>query len=335
MKFIENSLIIMAFLTHIAMQGGTIPFDSVNVEEMSRIFYDSDKHCGLPQNLNRFCRYLIGGKFTESSDVIADVSGVLSHKKCPLSVSKYVLYGDHANTKDTYHLFWQKEKNSNRSDAIGELLKKKYGLLNLGDTMCLVPARWINGTFYVLHYPFDYFGMILSSEPSAYTFRKGVEKKHQRIYLGKSELQVTVITLKNALNYSNPNVSTVAIDATPLNAAAYRQKALQISQASLSLFARDVMWLCREEREAPKSEFSLLFHYDSQRRLYVDVLLPKELNEEERRRMDELQRAVALQPSGLFSSFFTIDGRVFPGMYVKATYERGRWRFEDYRFLNE
>ena len=71
--------------------------------------------------------------------------------------------------------------------------------------------------------------------------------------------------------------------------------------ASLTLFARDVMRLCREEREAPRSEFSLLFHYDSQRRLHVDVLLPKELNEEERRRMDELQRAVALQPPGLFS----------------------------------
>jgi hypothetical protein len=25
----------------------------------------------------------------------------------------------------------------------------------------------------------------------------------------------------------------------------------------------------------------------------------------------------------------------FPGMYVKATYERGRWRFEDYRFLEK
>lgn len=332
MKFIKNSLFVMAFLSHIAMQGGTIPFDSVSVEEMHQIFYCSGKLCGHSQKINRFSRYLIGGKFTEGSDVIADISGVLFHKKASLPVSRYVLYGDHANTKDAYHLFWQKE-NLNQCDAVGEFLAKKYGLLNLGDTMCLVPARWVNGTFYVLKYPFDYFGMILSSEPCAYSFRKGVEKRFQRISLGKPELQTRVKRQENESKKTNPQVAIVVMDASPPNLVVYRQEAWKVSQASLSLFAHDVMRLCREERDAPRSEFSLLFHYDSQRRLYVDVLLPKELNEEQQRLMGELQRAVSLQPPGLFSSFFTIDGRVFPGMYIKATYERGCWRFEDYRFL--
>ena len=335
MKFIKNSLIIMAFLTHIAMQGETIPFDSVSVEEMRQIFYGSERNCEHPQSLNRFSRYLLGGKFTDNNDVIADVCGVLPYKKYPMPVSStYVLYGDHANTKDAYQLFWQKEKNAKQNDAAGEFLAKKYGQLNLGDTLCLVPARWVNGTFYVLEYSFDYFGMVLSSDPCVYSFQKGVEKRYRKIDLGKSELKTRVRRLENKSKKTNPQIAIVVMDAPPLKVAAYRQKAWQVSQASLSLFSSDVMRLCREEREAPRSEFSLLFHYDSQRRLHVVVLLPKELNEEERRRMDELQRAVALQPPGLFSSFFTIDGRVFPGMYVKATYERGRWRFEDYRFLN-
>ena len=244
--------------------------------------------------------------------MIADVCGVLPYKKYPMPVSStYVLYGDHANTKDAYQLFWQKEKNAKQNDAAGEFLAKKYGQLNLGDTLCLVPARWVNGTFYVLEYSFDYFGMVLSSDPCVYSFQKGVEKRYRKIDLGKSELKTRVRRLENKSKKTNPQIAIVVMDAPPLKVAAYRQKAWQVSQASLSLFSSDVMRLCREEREAPRSEFSLLFHYDSQRRLHVDV-----------------------QPPGLFSSFFTIDGRVFPGMYVKATYERGRWRFEDYRFLN-
>jgi len=106
-----------------------------------------------------------------------------------------------------------------------------------------------------------------------------------------------------------------------------------------TLFGRDLNRVCTK---APKDYdyrhpkcYSLLFYFDSQQHVHVEVLLPKQLDDMDRLLLSNLQKAVESQPAKLFESHFTIDGKIFPGLYVKASYAGRGWNLFDYRTLDE
>ena len=307
--------------------------DSVSVTEMKSQFYEFiERHdTALDDRFHRILEAGLDGTYLNNRHLFIERN---SYKKDSLPPSVFLNYQNAVRPECVYWMRWRDTTTVKDVTKQKKLLERANDVFSVHDTVKLIPAKWISGQYFTLKYPFHYGTTIVSKQPVLYQIKKGVRKDVRFIRLGDSELSSTVSRLRKAYFYGNPDLGIERKDGKEISHEEWMKKEERESLASLTLFARDVMRLCREEREAPRSEFSLLFHYDSQRRLHVDVLLPKELNEEEQRRIDELQRAVALQPPGLFSSFFTIDGRVFPGMYVKATYERGRWRFEDYRFLS-
>jgi hypothetical protein len=105
------------------------------------------------------------------------------------------------------------------------------------------------------------------------------------------------------------------------------------------LFARDLNHVCCNAPEGYDYGhlkcYSLLFYFDAQQRVHVEVLLPKQLDEMDRFLLSDLQKAVESQPAELFGSHFTIDGKIFPGLYVKATYGGFKWNLFDYRTIEE
>ena len=314
----------------------SVKIDSVSVEEMRANFYQSDAFLVLNDSMHRYDKKPVSSG-QRSLTLFIEKEGQLHQLKQgkALPASFYRICGNPADRE--YYLSWVGVCDENAVDkdsTVRQFLKDTYGTFKYKEKVELVPAKWFSGALISMSNPFRYGGMILSENASIISFSEGCLSDNRFVPLGSSRLWLDVEEVRNAYTFGRQQGGVSDYRCSGLSPEEFWKEERRNINACLALFARDVMRLCREEREAPKSEFSLLFHYDSQRRLHVDVLLPKELNEEERRRMDELQRAVALQPPGLFSSFFTIDGRVFPGMYVKATYERGRWRFEDYRFLN-
>ena len=84
------------------------------------------------------------------------------------------------------------------------------------------------------------------------------------------------------------------------------------------------------EKKETVREFALLFYMDRGHKTYLRPLIPQEPDTEDRRLLADLSAALDEQPAGILNDFWTLDGRLFAGRYVKARCLLGRWQLEDY-----
>ena len=66
--------------------------------------------------------------------------------------------------------------------------------------------------------------------------------------------------------------------------------------------------------------FSLLCYIQNDGLLRISPLLPEQLSSDQQELIKQLQQAIHSLPAWSFDYLYTIDGRIFPGRYLKAYY---------------
>ena len=104
-------------------------------------------------------------------------------------------------------------------------------------------------------------------------------------------------------------------------------------------FTHDVnrLWRERKSGESVAGEkrfvgFSLLLQIQKDGKLKVRALKPEKLSGSQQKLLGELQQVLDDIPAWSFDYLYTLDGKIFPGRYLKATYspQSSKWFFVDY-----
>ena len=80
-------------------------------------------------------------------------------------------------------------------------------------------------------------------------------------------------------------------------------------------------------------QYAIMLYLDEGGGGHLNVLLPQELNMEDRLLLTILATAIENQPKHTFAGYVSARGR-FPAIYLKAYFSKGHWTFEDYRFVD-
>lgn len=311
--------------------------DSVSVREMKVMFYEHYLKGLQPDTL--FDRDIIqlDEPFTYPNNYV--LNGTLLRKAGDIKLppSKYLLYSNNRDTTATERLYWIGFRHEDKVKNAAKLKSKlihQFGSVKVKDSINVVPATWVTGKICGLYFPFNYGMTSVSYNVWAQKINQGIAKKRTYPYeevidLGKSSLKNDAVRIVRGDD--NPHFSVIHLDGGPRSKIGRYRQARTMSNRELILFAKDVSRLCTPQSNSD-TEYSLLFYFDAHRKVHVEVLLPQKLSDAEKKRISELTKAIDQQPPQLFRSSFTIDGRVFPGIYVKASDTKNGWFFRDYRF---
>lgn len=79
-------------------------------------------------------------------------------------------------------------------------------------------------------------------------------------------------------------------------------------------------------------DYSFLLTTDAAGKAHLHLLWPQRLTRQAWALVDRLSKAVEALPAGRFGHFFTTDGRIFPGRYLRFRYnfQQNRWHITDY-----
>lgn len=204
-------------------------------------------------------------------------------------------------------------------------LKKRYGSINVGKGIEVVPAVWYSGTLQRNTNPDWYGGFLVSVFYSEQDIVKGVlvgELRYNR--MPSSSLRADV----KFINTQQLNKNLVVKNDSP-------SLPLTMVKLSLNLLARDLNRTLnnRPDKDSRKKySYPIIIMTDSLRKSHVYAVYPDSLDEVGKQHLASLSRAMDQQPVGLFSSNQTSDGRWFHALFVKATYSEflGRWTFDEY-----
>lgn len=316
---------------------GQAKVDSVSVCEMKQMFYDhyqnhviSDSLLDKHMILNR--GYITGKMYEDFDNYVVPNKLLTNAGKIELPPSNFVIYQQNGSDDYTY-FYWAGFRNSEQVQNAAKLksdLFKHFGRFDINNTLTVVHATWIPGRIYVLTDPFQYGTTYVSYHMRSIRFEDGCVmqlRDSDSIVLGSSSLEKEAEYLVDGTYFMARQEEFMTREE--------RQRDDEWhSYRALCLFGRDVTRLCTPQSNS-NTQYSLLFYFDAHRKVHVEVLLPQRLNDVDKEQISQLTNAVALQPPKLFGSSFTIDGRVFPGIYVKAAYKKNGWIFRDYRFEKE
>lgn len=199
-------------------------------------------------------------------------------------------------------------------------LRSKYAVgKETGDSVII--CSWYSGDFYTLYRPTPYMSFWVSPQFRRYEIREG-----------KALLQ-NPITINVSGKYEKESRDLT----NPVNGYPHW---LDRIMYECMYFTHDVNrdWsegeiLKKLSSDRHKTEsFSLLLYICDDGHLRVRSLLPDTLSDHQKLLLDELQKIVEKQPAWNFNYLYTMDGRVFPGRYLYASYDNvsGHWIFQDY-----
>lgn len=239
------------------------------------------------------------------------------------------------NTRD--RLYWLRPVGEDNGEkGLGEKLATRYGSVLINDTLRAVPARWYDGPLACLGTPVATYGFHRTGNRLHWgTLRDGriktaPESRDGNIYAPRGSLA------REARDITSGSMLT-AMTAHGKFASARRRRSEEQALRLLALKLNDELrrtgkaqvW---EERNEGAGWFDLLLYMDEGRKAHLHVLTPDTLNERQQQAIDELRAALATQPDGLLRECRAIDGRRFPGYYLRAAHGRnGLWAVEDRR----
>jgi hypothetical protein len=336
-----NLIVMLLGMMCLTTKAATASSDSLTVDEMKAMFYQRYINGVRPKSLDE---YDLLKRDTHTKDsmyfcYLVNNEVLKNPKGIRLPVSEYVFY------RDT--LCWVKPRQGmpgKEFEQLAQKLQKKYGRIHVNDTLTVVPAKWMTGSItFISDFPEEYATTVFSSMAYRKEVINGVVKDYNDISmdLGHSQLQMELGFIVRGDNGYTPNGGHMIRFYDRFNIP--REKVMSGRRLNykrlLMLFARDLNHVCCNAPEGYDYGhlkcYSLLFYFDAQQRVHVEVLLPKQLDEMDRFLLSDLQKAVESQPAELFGSHFTIDGKIFPGLYVKATYGGFKWNLFDYRTIEE
>ena len=337
-----NLIVMLLGMMCLTTKAATASSDSLTVDEMKAMFYQRYINGVRPKSLDE---YDLLKRDTHTKDsmyfcYLVNNEVLKNPKGIRLPVSEYVFY------RDT--LCWVKPRQGmpgKEFEQLAQKLQKKYGRIHVNDTLTVVPAKWMTGSItFISDFPEEYATTVFSSMAYRKEVINGVVKDYNYIGmdLGNRELfrELHFIVRGNDGYYPNKSRIMVHIEEKFNTPREIIMSERQLTYKRLFvLFGRDLNRACLKKPEdygfsQPKF-YSLLFYFDAQQRVHVEVLLPKQLDEMDRLLLTDLQKAVESQPAKLFGSHFTIDGKIFPGLYVNARYAQHGWNLIEYRALEE
>ena len=87
-----------------------------------------------------------------------------------------------------------------------------------------------------------------------------------------------------------------------------------------------------KEKDLHAAQLDLLLYMDKYRKAHLHVLRPDTLDADVQQAVETLESALQDQPPGILRELWTVDGRRFPGYFLKATLGRDRlWSLTDRR----
>ena len=251
-------------------------------------------------------------------------------EKLNIPPSNFVIY---RMSDDKRILCWMstlQDSDTKENVALRKTLQKKFGTIPLqGDTV-LVPAKWFSGQIRYLLDPFVYGHEIVSDRLEMDSVADGVilaRNKDQRyVYWTPSYLETDSRRISNK---RTDTIIKVVMDGKP---------DVHLENArGMALYERDINRfidnsLIPNDYEYDK-QYAIMLYLDEGGGGHLNVLLPQELNMEDRLLLTILATAIENQPKHTFAGYVSARGR-FPAIYLKAYFSKGHWTFEDYRFVD-
>lgn len=340
-KFAINLVVMSLCLMNLTAEATETSSDSLTVAEMKTMFYQHYENGVSPQSLDNYdlLKWSINSKDSINFCYLVNNVILKKPKGIQLPTSEYVLQED--------TLCWVKPRQQLELKQFKKLvqeLQNKYGKILVNDTLTLIPAKWMTGQIEFLSwYPEEYATTYFSRRAFRRNVINGVIKENSGIGMdlgiGKLEMDVRFIVRGSNDYHSNGKHIYIISDKFNIPKEKIVQEQKRKNKQLLILFARDINRICtpapKDYDYANPKIYSLLLYFDAQRYVHVEVLLPKQTDEKDQFMLSNLRKAIESQPAGLFESHFTIDGKIFPGLYIKAYYGGLRWNFFDYRALDE
>ena len=340
-KFAINLIVMSLCLMNLTAKNAETSSDSLTVAEMKTMFYQHYENGVSPRSLDNYdlLKWDIHSKDPMYFCYLVNNKILKKPKGIELPTSEYVLQED--------TLCWVKPRQQLELKQFKKLVQKlqnKYGKIPINDTLTLIPAKWMTGQIEFLSwYPEEYATTYFSRRAFRRNVINGVIKENSGIGIdlgiGKLEMDVRFIVRASNGYHSNGKHIYIISDKFNIPKEKIVQEQKRKNKQLLILFARDINRICtpapKDYDYAHPKIYSLLLYFDAQRYVHVEVLLPKQTDEKDQFMLSNLRKAIESQPAGLFESHFTIDGKIFPGLYIKAYYGGLRWNFFDYRALDE
>lgn len=278
-------------------------------------------------------------EFNQDDWAFCSVPGLRQAGDTVLPLSKYVWVIDHVQTgpiairAGSCKLYWLETLDGETEDneRLRRYLEARYGCEIFNDTLKLIPVRWYNGTVACLQIPYFLYGYRQLAGSLRGTLHNGTletgEKPDGQYFSTPGSLYYEA----KDIEMGSVNFYTITHGRDGDKIALRNRKqgirllALKLNDA-LHRMGRTEEW----EKKKTDREFALLFYMDRRHKTYLCPLIPQEPDKEDFRLLADLATALAEQPPGILPELWTLDGRRFAGVYVKARCIHGQWTLEDY-----
>lgn len=166
-----------------------------------------------------------------------------------------------------------------------------------------VPARWVNGIHGYIKHPIPYCGYWVSDEAGWDGYKEGVRTSWGNMGVGKSYYLDCAMNLKRVLYTENCIFPVYILAVQLLN------------------YDADVLW----RKNGPQAEvgaMDVLLYVDKQGNNKIECLSPKQPGDTQIKFMRDLETMLNLKGKNALPSFYTSDGRVMTGHYIKIVLGR-------------
>lgn len=315
--------------------------DSMTVDEMKQGFLEAFARGTRPDMLS-FDRLLEEGKMRPEG-LIATSSALKKTEAGLLPPSTYLLVEERKGSADS--LYWVGTNHAPQEGSwLRDRLTRKYGEtslvrkhlywndsnpkgITLADTLKVVPAKWVTGTVAFLRRPRAYGKEIVSRQPEWHAFKDGASTPaddfSQESHEALTERESWLASAYDAIAY--PQLT------------GREENTKKDAVGTMRLLAHDVNMRIPIDKKgtSPSKTYALLLWFDGQRKCHVEPLWPQQENEAKDAPLMELGKVVETLPPGLFPSYYTAHGKLFPGRYLLASYTKsGGWLFDDFFYLD-
>ena len=289
--------------------------------------------CVSAPDMSRYDKIIFSSKFLTETDRLPEINITYLNEDQHLRTAGKVklppsLYLEQCKDEGPCTLCWVGLRDSTQKELEADIrakLKKRYGSMDVGKGIEVVPAVWYSGTLQRNANPDWYGGFLVSGFYSEQDIVKGVSVGKLRYNrMPGSSLRADV----KFINTQHLNKNIVVKNDSP-------SLPLAMVKLSLNLLARDLNRTLNKRPEKDSREkysYPIIIMTDSLRKSHVYAVYPDSLDDVGKQHLASLSWAMDQQPTGLFSSSQTSDGRWFHALFVKATYSDylGRWTFDEY-----
>lgn len=281
--------------------------------------------------------YFVYNDETDAFKKENDDSHYLYMQQCPtlrtacgfiLPPSIYVATIRSWNDTDDAKLYWIGLRDSSATgdyQKLKDALKGKYGSTMMGTHCEAIPAKWFAGDIFAQSKPVLHGGNYMSC--------------YQTLRIHIADDQDT--DKSNVVKYTKPKGKMYSdfVDIMCLwrhgNRASYA-KGRALSQEDraegaihlLSRDLRDIMIKNKSIKDKTIKLYNLVLMHDEKGNTIAQPVSQESLSPDDRTRIKKLNAALKRLPSHSIGDTYTLDGRLYPGACVDATYDNGLWWME-------